>query len=157
MEGKLVSGLQVIETLDRRKGLEQSFLWLLPEKSEDEVSEEQKADASAEQPEEKDSEPSWEEQPVRDKLMTVLGYLRQQHFYCLHCGHQVSSACLSSMRTFYFRHSMLFVPLTTMTRDRVRQAEISSQCSLSMALHNEGAHRNGSECPCCRLLLDRCK
>ena len=74
----------MIDTLDRRKGLEASFLWPLPEvqASEEEDEKETEADEDA-------KEPGWEDQPVKDKLMTVLTYLRSQHCYCLHCGCQV--------------------------------------------------------------------
>ena len=34
-------------------------------------------------------EPTWEDQPVKNRLITVLSYLRSQHLYCLHCGCQV--------------------------------------------------------------------
>ena len=74
---------QVIETLDRRKGLDPSFLWAPPEPQAPE-DEEEVAEA-----EEETKEPGWEDQPIKDKLMTVLTYLRSQHCYCLHCGCQV--------------------------------------------------------------------
>lgn len=79
---------QVVETLDRRKGLEQSFLWPPIEKSDSEAGLEEKEDKEEEvEPEVK--EPSWEDQPVRDKLMTALSYLRRHYSYCFYCGTQV--------------------------------------------------------------------
>ena len=84
--------MQVIETLDRRKGFEQSFLWPLPEPEEPQAEE-----AVAEEPvtgEQVAAEPTWEDQPVKDKLVAALTYLRSQHNHCLHCGCQVGEvAC----------------------------------------------------------------
>lgn len=84
------AAVQVIETLDRRKGFEQSFLWPQPDTEAAEESDD-KADATAAEEliEVADPEPTWEDQPVRDKLVTALRYLRTHHFYCLHCGAQV--------------------------------------------------------------------
>ena len=92
--------MQVIETLDRRKGFEQSFLWPLPEPDEPQAEE-----VVAEEPvtgEQEAAEPTWEDQPVRDKLVAVLTYLRSQHNYCLHCGCKVREvAC--RLRSPYIR------------------------------------------------------
>ena len=70
--------------MDRRKGLDPSFLWPPPEVEASEEGDEKVAEA-----EEQAKVPCWEDQPVKDKLMTVLTYLRSQHCYCLHCGCQV--------------------------------------------------------------------
>jgi len=75
---------KVAETLDVRKGLDPSFLWPPPEPQKP-----PEGDVAGETAPEEVKEPGWEEQPVRDKLLTVLTYLRSQHSYCLHCGCQV--------------------------------------------------------------------
>jgi len=59
-------------------------MWPLPENQEDSDD-----GGDAEEAEEEAKEPGWEDQPVKDKLVTALTYLRSQHFYCLHCGCQV--------------------------------------------------------------------
>ena len=38
-----------------------------------------------------DKELTWEDQPVKDKLMTALSYLRKHYFYCFYCVTQVCS------------------------------------------------------------------
>lgn len=79
---------QVIETLDRRKGLEQNFLWPLPEQTDEEAAEGEDHEVKVDDIQES-QEASWEDQPVKDKLISALRYLRAHYFYCLHCGHQV--------------------------------------------------------------------
>lgn len=83
---------QVIETLDRRKGFEQSFLWppVEPVEGGEEAADGEKPPEEEQQP----AELSWEDQPVRDKLVTALTYLRNHHSYCLHCGCQVKTVSL---------------------------------------------------------------
>ena len=81
----------MIETLDRRKGLEHSFLWPLVERaeSEAEVEEDGKKEDDGENVEAEDKEPTWEDQPVKGKLMTALSYLRNHYSYCFYCATQV--------------------------------------------------------------------
>lgn len=82
--------LQIIETLDARKGIERNFMWPPVQKEEEEESE-KKEDEN-----EKISEPTWEDQPAKTRLLTVLTYLRMEHFYCLHCGCQVNTSGLDA-------------------------------------------------------------
>ena len=100
--------LQVIETLDRRKGYDRSYLWP-PEPAVDPDANEENNKESESIPadqtlEEEIKEPTWEDQPVLDRLQTVLKYLRTQHFYCLHCGCQVSPSS-------YNKHSIIRTPV----------------------------------------------
>lgn len=83
----------MIETLDRRKGLEPNFLWPPVEISESEAELEDKEE-DGEKSEPEDKEATWENQPVKDKLVTALSYLRNHYFYCLYCGTQVCSPIL---------------------------------------------------------------
>lgn len=86
--------MKVIETLDTRKGFGSSFLWPLPE---EDASEEASETLEAQEQAQAAKEPTWEDQPVKDKLVTALTYLRQHHSYCIHCGCQVPSALLGML------------------------------------------------------------
>lgn len=82
--------MQVIETLDTRKGLPQSFLWPpLPEPESGDDAPCPAENASDIHPEQQEA--SWEDQSTKDKLTAVLKYLRNHHQYCIHCGCQVGN------------------------------------------------------------------
>ena len=78
--------LQVCETLDRRRGMTESLMWLAepPLQEPDEV---------AEATEEAEPGPvnPWAELPVAQRLSDVLQRLRTEHFYCIFCGCQVGN------------------------------------------------------------------
>jgi hypothetical protein len=86
--------------------LEPSFLWPLPEKEENSDD-----DGEGKEAEDEAEEPGWEDQPVKEKLVTALTYLRSQHVYCLHCGCQVESLGVVILPTL--RVSSIFFPGST--------------------------------------------
>ena len=71
--------------------MDQNFLWL-PAEREDAIEGGENAEEVKGVEEEEEKEATWEDQPVKDKLITALTYLRNHYSYCLHCGHQVHSS-----------------------------------------------------------------
>ena len=71
-------GMQVCETLDRRKGITENVMWPVEPGSDGDEKDEDAVE-----------EGSWELLPAAEKLSDVLTCLRARHFYCLFCGCQV--------------------------------------------------------------------
>lgn len=82
--------LQVCETLDRRRGIPESPMWLVEPPL-------QEQDAAAEAAEEADpgAVNPWAELLVADRLSDVLQRLRMEYSYCIFCGCQVRSKCFT--------------------------------------------------------------
>lgn len=78
--------------LDIRMGLEPSMLWERPERVEQEGEEERVDDSKGSDIEKSEDEERWEALSVDEQLTVVCSYLRNQHFYCLFCGHQYDSS-----------------------------------------------------------------
>ena len=87
--------MQVLETLDRRKGMVESHVWLA-EPSLQEVDD--AADGTEEAEAEAEAGPvnPWTELPLAQRLSDVLQRLRTEHSYCIFCGCQV---CFNLPRT----------------------------------------------------------
>ena len=76
-------GLQVCETLDRRRGMTESPMWLDEPALQDEDESEATGNAG-----EAPVNP-WAELPVVERLGDVLQRLRNEYSYCIFCGCQV--------------------------------------------------------------------
>lgn len=120
MYGQLSKAMKATETLDLRAGRPKSPLWWSGnteaggeegdgaegegegEGDREEQEQEQEGGVQAHQEKDKEGEAAkgedgveddvWEAMTTAEKLSVVLTYLREAFHYCLHCGHQYSSA-----------------------------------------------------------------
>ena len=95
--------MQVCETLDRRRGMTESTMWL----AEPPLQEQEEAAEGAEEAIPGPVNP-WAELPVAEQLSDVLQRLRIEYSYCIFCGCQVRSNDVgSSVVTFMVASSKI--------------------------------------------------
>lgn len=81
MEEDLKRALKACEVLDTRQGLKMNSLWPI-----------EGAEEGLGADEEDTAQEAWRCRPIEERLVEVLGYLRQQHCYCIYCGVEYEGA-----------------------------------------------------------------